>query len=164
MNNNLQKFTLLALNYMSVCWGAATITQGFLMSVPSSAAITVSQNPGTLTVSLNTSGTGTAIDNSTTYTVTSNSQGSGQLQITGAITSGGNMPKNTSLQISLASNSGTSLGSQTLSKTAVVLVSALPLLLNDTATITYTFSVTNGWTVAAQTLTRRVTLTLVSTN
>lgn len=149
---------------MRTCGGACWITQAFLMSVPSSAKIKVSKNPGKLTVTLNAAGSGSAIDSSTTYTVTSNSQGSGQLQITGAITTGGNMPTNTSLTISLASKSGISQGAQTLSTTAVALVTTLPLLLNDTSKITYTFTVTNGWRIAAQTLTRKVTLTLAATS
>jgi len=154
--------TLFAFGYTQNCGGSPTVTQGFLLSVSSSTSIKVSKNPGILAVTLNSSGAGSATDTTTTYTVKSNSQGSGTLQITGAITLGGNMPTNTTLTASLTSNLGISQGAQELSTTAVSLVTQLPTLLNDTARITYTFQVTNGWTIAAQTLTRTITLTLMT--
>ncbi len=72
------------------------------------------------------------------------------------------MPTNTSLTLNLASKAGSSQGAQTLSVTPVDLVTKLPTLLSDTGVITYAFSVTNGWTVPAQSLNRTVTLTLTS--
>lgn len=155
-------FSLFSLTYMQICSGAATATQNLTMSIAASSNITTSGNPATLAVSINSDGTGSATDNSTTYTVVCNAGGKGTLKITGQISSGGNMPENTSLTTSLASTAGTSLGAQTLSTTAVDLVNKLPTLLSDRGTITYTFNVTNGWTMAAQTLTRTVTLTLTS--
>lgn len=156
---------LLGLLYTSLGWSAGvntTTTQSVSMSIASASTITTSGNPGTLAVSLNTAGTGSATDSSTTYTVTSNAGGTGSLVITGAITSGGAMPTNTSLTANLASKSGTSAGAQTLTTTPVNLVTKLPTLVSDTGNITYTFAVTNGWTVAAQNLSRTVTFTLTS--
>lgn len=162
MKKSLWILSIIGCTYTQIGSGATTGTQTVTMTIASASNITVSGNPGTLAVTLNTAGTGTATDNSTTYSVTSNTNASGTLKITGAITTGGNMPTNTSLTTSLASTAGTSLGAQTLSTTAVDLVNRLPTLLSDTAAITYTFNVTNGWTIAAQTISRTVTLTLTS--
>lgn len=162
MKKALWMLSIIGFTYTQIGSGATTGTQSLTMTIASASNITVSGNPGTLAVTLNTAGTGSATDSSTTYSVTSNTNASGTLQITGAITTGGAMPTNTTLTASLASNSGTSLGAQTLTTTAVSLVNKLPTLVNDTAAITYTFNVTNGWTIAAQTLTRTVTLTLTS--
>lgn len=141
---------------------STTTVQTVNMVINSTSNITTSGNPGTMTVTLDSTGAGTATDSTTTYTVTSNSNASGSLKITGAISSGGSMPTNTSLQIALASNKGTSAGAQSLTAQNVDLVSKLPTLLSDTASISYTFSVTNGWTVAASSIARTVTLTLTS--
>lgn len=162
MKKNVSIFSFLSLMYIQICFGATTATQNLTMSIASSSNITTSGNPATLAITINSDGTGSATDNSTTYTVVCNSGAKGTLKITGQISSGGDMPENTSLKTSLASTAGTSLGAQTLSTTAVDLVNKLPTLLSDRGTITYTFDVTNGWTMAAQTLTRTVTLTLTS--
>ncbi len=143
-------------------FGANTATQVVNMSIASTSNIVTSGNPATMAVTLSTGGTGSATDNSTTYTVTSNTGANGSLKVTGAITTGGNMPANTALTVSLASSDGTSQGAQTLSTTPVDLITRLPTLLSDTGTITYNFSVTNGWTIPAQTISRTVTLTLTS--
>lgn len=143
----------------------ATATQTVNMSIVSSSTLITSGNPGTMSITLNSSGVGTATDATTTYTVNSNSGSSGTLKITGQITSGGNMPTNTTLSVNLASKSGTSAGAQSLISTAPVdLVTALPTLVSDTGAITYTFNITNGWAVSAQSLSRTVTLTLLSSS
>ena len=139
---------------------ANTATQNLTMVINSSSTITTSGTPPTLSVTLAADGTGSSTDSSTSYTVVSNSNANGSLKVTGAITTGGNMPTNTGLTISLASTKGTSQGAQTLTTTATDLITKLPTLLSDTGAITYVFSVSNGWTIAAQTLSRTVTLTL----
>lgn len=141
---------------------SSTTTQTVNMVINATSNITTSGNPGTLAITLNAGGTGSATDASTTYTVVSNAGGTGTLKVTGAISTGGAMPTNTSLTASLASTSGTSQGAQTLGTTAVDLVTKLPTLLSDTGAITYTFNVANGWTLPAQNLTRTVTLTLTN--
>lgn len=84
------------------------------------------------------------------------------MKITGSITSGGNMPKNTSLTIALSSKQGSSRGVQTLTTRNIDLVTNLPSLFSDTGSITYTFGVSNGWQIPAQTFSRIVTLTLTN--
>ncbi|MBM3197856.1 MAG: hypothetical protein FJZ58_01195 [Chlamydiae bacterium] len=142
----------------------SSVSQVLKMIINATSNLTVSGNPGTLTVSLNSAGVGSATDATTTYAITSNTGGNGRLKITGAISSGGNMPTNTSLTVALASTSGTSQGAQALSTSPVDLVTNLPTLVSDTGGITYTFGVTNGWTVPAQTLNRTVTLTITSSS
>ena len=143
---------------------AATATQAITMQINSTSSITASGNPATLAVTLDADGAGSASDSTTTYTVVSNSSSSpgDKLKITGAITTGGDMPTNCVLTANLASNDGTSAGALTLSSSAVDLVDKLPALVSDTASITYDFSVSNGWEIATQTISRTVTLTLLS--
>lgn len=166
MKRNFAAFSLLALCASNLLFSAAPVnpssTQAVNMLINSSSNITTSGNPGTLAVTLNGSGTGSASDSSTSYTVVSNTGAKGTLKVTGAITVGGAMPTNTSLTANLASAAGSSQGAQVLGTTAVDLVTRLPTLLSDTAAITYTFNVSNGWTIPAQTLTRTVTLTLTT--
>lgn len=142
--------------------GFSDATQNLTMTIPTTSNITTSGNPASLTISLDSSGNGTVTDSSTTYTVTSNSGEAGTLQIIGAITAGDNMPTNTCLSVLLQSNLGTSLGPIELCTTSATLVNQLQPPLTDTASITYTFSVMNGWTVPNQTLSRTVTFTLTS--
>jgi hypothetical protein len=134
------------------------------VNVPEETSLTVSGNPLLLAISLDSDGSGSATDTSTTYTVVSNTGENKQnkLKITGAITSGGDMPNNASLSISLSSQEGQSQGEQKLSTSSSNLVLRLKPPVQDTGDITYTFSVTNGWTISAQALSRVVTLTLTS--
>ncbi len=141
---------------------ATTASQAITMQINSTSSITASGNPATLAVTLNEEGSGSASDNSTTYTVVSNTSRSDKLKITGAITTGGDMPDNTILTANLASNDGTSQGAQKLSTKSVDLVEKLPGLVSDTGAITYDFSVSNGWEIPTQTISRTVTLTLTS--
>lgn len=161
MKKALSFFTLtLFLSNFAFC--ASTAIQNLTISAPPSSNITTSGSPNPLSITLNTNGTGSTQDTTTTYSVSSNTNASGSLKITGALTSGGNMPQNTTLTINLGSSKGSSLGNQVLKTKSVDLVVNLPTLLSDTAPITYTFSVKNGWTIPAQTLNRIVTLTLTS--
>ena len=136
----------------------------FTLVVLESYTFITSGNPATLTVNIPESGFSQATDSSTTYSITSNKSQNKSLKITGAITSGGNMPTNTSLTLRLGSSSGTSLGAIALSTTSVDLVKNLPSLITETGIITYTFTVQNGWKIAAQNLSRAITLTLTSSN
>jgi hypothetical protein len=141
---------------------ATTATQAVTMQIASTSSITASGNPATLAVTLDSDGQGSASDNSTTYTIVSNASSRETLKITGAITTGGDMPEDTTLTITLASNDGKSKGALALGTSAVELVEKIPALVSDTASITYDFSVTNGWEVPTQTISRTVTLTLMS--
>ncbi len=132
------------------------------IQIPPNLSITTSGNPGVLAITLNSQGFGSATDSSTTYTVLSNMNNKKNMKITGAITSGWNMPKNTSLTIALSSKQGSSRGLQTLTTRAVDLVTNLPSLFSDTGSITYTFGVSNGWQIPAQSFSRIVTLTLTN--
>lgn len=167
MKKNTTMISLLSLLLSSSIFAAAptspTATQTVTMTINSVSNITSSGNPSILAITINPAGTGTATDNTTTYTVTSNTGASGKLKISGQITTGGNMPTNTSLTLSLASTAGTSSGVQTLTSTTPVdLVTGIPTLVSDTGAASYTFNITNGWSVPATSLNRVVTLTLVS--
>lgn len=162
MKKSVMLFIFLSLMHTHVIFSSATVIQNLALSVDDNTNITTSGNPATLAVTLDSNGNGSATNNSTTYTVFSNTSGKSTLKITGQISSGGNMPTNTSLTICLSSTKGKSLGTQTLSTTAINLVNKLSKKVNDTGVITYTFNVTNGWNIAVQTLNRTVTLTLTS--
>ena len=139
-----------------------TTIQNLKIKVSSNSIITTSGSPPPLSITLNKDGTGSSQDSTTTYSISSNTRNTSSLKITGALTQGGNLPKNLTLKIKLNSCKGTSLGARCLSTQPVDLVAMLPSLVSETATITYIFSVINGWTIPAQTLNRTVTLTLTS--
>lgn len=166
MKKKVLLLSLFALIWNSYSFGGATTlasaTQTVSMTINSSSILTTSGSPGAMAVIIDAAGVGSATDATTTYTVASNSGASGKLKIAGQITTGGNMPTNTSLSLNLASTTGTSAGAQALSTSLVDLVTGLPTLVSDTGVITYVFSITNGWTVPAASLARTVTLTLVS--
>lgn len=167
MRKNLTLISLMSILLSSSIFAATSpsTTQTVNMTINSVSTLTTSGNPSTLAITIDTAGVGTATDGTTTYTVSSNTGARGKLKISGQITTGGDMPTNTSLTIGLASSQGTSAGAQTLNSTTLVdLVSNLPTLVSDTGVATYTFNVTNGWTVPAASLSRVVTLTLVSTS
>jgi hypothetical protein len=162
MKKHIHFILLLGITIALPCFSASTATQTLSMSVASSSSITASGNPGALAVNIDMDGNGSATDSSTTYMVTCNTGARGTLKVTGSITSGGDMPENCSLTLNLGSNEGTSQGAQTLSSSSVDLVTGLPTLLCDSSSITYVFSVANGWSVPSQSLSRTVTLTLTS--
>lgn len=153
---------VLALLLTLPLFGGNTSFQMLAVEVPSTTSITTSGSPPTLALTISSSGSGSVSNSSTTYTVVTNANGRNTFKITGAITAGGAMPNSTSLRIRLPSSIGISKGTQTLSTSSVDLVSGIPVLGTDTAAIVYTFSVTNGYTFPAQTLTRTVTLTLTN--
>lgn len=137
-------------------------TQNTSMEIPATSAITLSGNPQTLSVTLDTKGSGQASDSSTTYTVLCNTNARGTLKIIGFLSSGGDMPNHTQLQVALASNKGNSKGAKKLSTTQVDLVTKLPTVLADTASITYTFTVSKASSLASSSFARTVTFTLIS--
>ena len=119
-----------------------------------------SGNPGMLTINSATAGSSTltpATDGSTTYALTTNGT---NRKITGQITSGGDMPANTNLEVQLiAPTGGSSPGYVFLtSGSAADLVTSITQLAESGKTITYRFSAT----LAAGTVSgsRTVTLTL----
>ncbi len=117
--------------------------------------ISVSGNPGALSISTATAGSNLAdvSDATTTYNITTN----GTKRITGAIDS--NMPANTSLKIQLAAPStGTGQGAVTLSTTAGNLVTAISPVAQSNLSITYTLSASVA--AGAVSGTRTVTITL----
>ena len=155
-------FSILILGSTTLAFCNSTAVQPLTVNIPSKSSITTSASTALLSVTLNASGEGSAQNTETTYSISSNGKGKRALKITGSLTSGGDMPQNTSLTINLGSSTGTSLGSQILTTQSANLVTSLPILVSDTASITYIFKVTNGWTIPAQTITRTVTLTLTS--
>jgi hypothetical protein len=121
--------------------------------------MSVSGNPGALTVSTATAGSepDDATDNSTTYAVTTNGTNK---KITGAINSA--MPVNTTLQVNLtAPTVGSSAGAVTLTTSAADLVTGITQEAESGLTVTYTLSATVSAGVVASD-TRTVTLTLTA--
>ena len=119
-----------------------------------------SGNPGMLTIDTATAGSSAltpAIDASTTYALTTNGT---NRKITGQITTGGDMPANTTLEVQLVAPTGGSGGVYQFltSASAADLVTGITQLAENSKTITYRFSAT----LAAGTLSdsRTVTLTL----
>ena len=151
---------LLSLSNSAFC--ANTTFQNLTVSEPPSSTITTSGSPNPLSITLNANGIGSAEDTTTTYTISSNTKAKGSLKITGALTRGENMTQNTTLTVNLGSSKGFSKGDQILSTDPVDLVINLPTLVSDSGSITYIFSVKDGWALPAQTLNRVVTLTLTS--
>lgn len=140
----------------------SSIFQALELNVASITNLTATGVPSTMTVELDPQGFGSSISNNTTYGVVSNTRGVGFLKIIGEISSGGNLPAQTSLKVSLSSKKGESRGLQTLSTTPIDLVQNLPTIVSDTGMITYLFTVSSGWNIAAQTLSRRVKFTLTA--
>ncbi|MBI1922902.1 hypothetical protein HYR99_01495 [Candidatus Poribacteria bacterium] len=136
---------------------ANTATQTVTFEVQAINEISVSGNPGALTVSVATAGSEPtdATNSTTTYNITSNGTGK---KITGAINTA--MPSGTSLKVSLAAPTGaTSAGTVTLSITAANLVTGITQKAESSKTITYTLSATVSAGVVAS-ASKTVTLTL----
>jgi hypothetical protein len=121
--------------------------------------LSISGNPGTLTISTATAGSNpnSASDSSTTYNL-STTTGSTRT-ITGKISS--NMPTGVTLKVQLAAPSGaTSAGSKAMSTAAVNLVTSIPINASaNNLSITYTFSATAAAAPVAS-ATRTLTLTM----
>ena len=139
---------------------ATTANQTVTFDVQAVNEIAVSGNPVAMTVSTATAGANPddVTDSSTTYSISTNQS---TKKITGQITTGGNMPANVTLEVSLAApTGGASAGYVTLNSTAAAdLVTAISSLAEGSKTITYRLSATvNAGAVASDT--RVVTLTL----
>jgi hypothetical protein len=154
--------TLVACLLVLACgltFAANTAQQTVTFEVQAIDEMSVSGNPGALTVSTATAGSepDDATDNSTTYAVTTNGTNK---KITGAINSA--MPANTTLQVNLtAPTGGSSAGAVTLTTTAADLVTGITQQAESGLTVTYTLSATVSAGVVASD-TRTVTLTLTS--
>lgn len=138
---------------------ASSTQQTVTFEVQAINEISVSGNPGTLTVSTATAGQqpDAVSDNSTTYAITTNESNK---KITVAIDTA--MPSAVTLQIQLAAPSGaTSAGNVTLSTTAADAVTGITQVAQSGLTITYTLTATVAAGVVGQT-TRTVTLTIVA--
>jgi len=139
-------------------FAASSTTQTVTFSVSAINEISVSGNPGALTVSSATAGSApsSATDSSTTYAITTNET---NRKITGAINSA--MPSGTTLAVQLAAPTGaTGAGSVTLGTSAADLVTGIATLNESGKTITYTFSATTAaGTVSSSTRTVTPTIT-----
>ncbi len=154
---------LLAAGIFSIAQHAAaadTATQTVTFSVSAINELTVSGNPGSLTITTATAGSApTAVTDSTTsYAITTNET---NRKITGSINS--NMPGGLTLSVTLAApaGSGTSAGKQALSTTAVDLVTGISTLNESARTITYELGATTGFGVVPS-ASKTVTLTIVA--
>lgn len=107
----------------AVIMAANTANQTVTFEVQAINEISVSGNPGTLTVSVATAGSqpNDATDNSTTYNITTNGTNK---KLTGSINTA--MPANTDLKVNLTAPTGaTSAGTVTLSTVAQNLVTGV---------------------------------------
>jgi hypothetical protein len=146
---------ILGINGMGLAQSTATQTVSFQINAIDT--ISVSGNPPTLLITAIPS---SVADSSTTYSFSTN--GANRM-ITGQITTGGAMPANTSLQITLQApaGGGSSAGIQTLSNaSAVNLVTGITQLAESGRSITYTFNAVSGAPVINPAQTRVVTLTI----
>ena len=155
--------SLVSLGLLLVISGAAsaanTATQTITFEVTAINEMSVSGNPAALTINSATAGSGPSpvIDSTTTYNITTNET---TKKITGQITTGGDMPANTTLEANLtAPTGGSSTGYTSLSTTAADLVTGISTLNESSKTIAYRFSATMAAGILASD-TRVVTLTL----
>lgn len=139
---------------------ANTTTQTVTFEVQAVNEISVTGNPAALTVNTATAGSDpdTVMDSSTAYSISTNES---TKKITGQITTGGNMPANVTLEVSMAAPAGgSSSGYVSLNSTgASDLVTAISTIAEVSKTITYRLSATVGAGAVASD-TRIVTITL----
>lgn len=152
---------VLAICFLAVMPASAvnTAQQTVTFSVSAINEISVSGNPGALTVSTATAGSApnSATDATTTWAVTSNET---NRIVTAAINAA--MPTGTTLQVTLAAPTGaTSAGAVTLSTTAANVVTGISKQNQSAMTITYSFSATSAAGTIAST-SRTVTFTLTA--
>ncbi|MBM3477489.1 MAG: hypothetical protein FJX75_29820 [Armatimonadetes bacterium] len=141
----------------SAALAANTANQTVTFQVSAINEISVSGNPGALTVSTATAGAepDQVTDASTTYNLTTNGNNK---KITGALDTA--MPADVTLKVNLAApTGGTSAGDVTLSATAQNLVTGISKKAEGTKGITYKLSATVAAGVVSQ-ATRTVTLTV----
>lgn len=150
---------LLALGGAAAVFAGNTATQTVTFEVTAISEITVSGNPGPMTVNAAVAGAQPTqvTDASTTYNITINQTG----KITGALNN--DMPAGVTLAINMTTPGApaTSAGDKSLSTGAVDLVTGITPLIASTKTITYKLSalVTAGVIASS---TRIVTLTVVA--
>jgi len=137
-----------------------TATQTVTFAVSAINQLSVSGNPGALTVSTATAGSAPTpvTDSTTTYSVTTNED---DRKITGSINS--DMPAGLTLEVSLAApvGSGSSTGLQPLTTSPVDLVNAISALNETGRAISYRLSATTAVGVVTSD-TRTVTLTILA--
>lgn len=138
---------------------AQTATQTVTFQVQAINEISVSGDPGQLTISTASAGgqLQPATDNTTTYSITTNEAGK---KI--AISLDSDMPTGVTLEVSLAEPAGaTSAGDVTLSTVDADAVTDIGNLAETGLAITYTLSATSAAAVMAAADTRTVTLTVM---
>ena len=138
-----------------------TATRAVTVAVNAIAKISVTGNPGALTITDGPTGTDaltSVSDGSTSYSITHNSPT--DMRITAGLDAA--LPAGFAIAVSLASNKGTSGGSTTIpAGSAVNVVTGIARGADAGRTITYTFSANaSAGTLASQT--RTVTLTLTN--
>lgn len=138
---------------------AQTATQTATYSVSAINQLSVSGNPGALTVSAATAGSAPtdATDATTTYAITTNES---TRKITAAINT--SMPAGVLLKVALAApTGGTSAGTVTLGTIAADVVTGISLLNESGKSITYTLSATSAAGVV-ESASKTVTLTIIA--
>jgi len=157
-------FGLLLLGMVVLTLGAAsadvTATQTVNMEIQAINLLTVSGNPGTLTLAAPTAGNQPApvTDATTTYNVTTNEANK---KITAAIDSA--MPSGTTLSVALAATTGgTAAGTTVLTADPSDLVTGISNIAESGKAITYTFGA--DVTAGAQQIQKTVTFTLTNGN
>ncbi|MDB5867513.1 MAG: hypothetical protein JWO70_5319 [Betaproteobacteria bacterium] len=149
--------TALGLTAITGAHAAGSAVQSFNVAVAAINELSVSGNPGTLTVNSATAGSApnAATDASTTYAITSNETNkkiTAQLDV--------DMPSGITLGVLLAAPTGATATSQSLSTVAADVVTGISKLNESAKSITYTLSAT----AAAGTLTsagKQVTFTII---
>lgn len=136
-----------------------TATQTVTFAVSAINELSVSGNPGALTITTATAGAAPSVatDATSSYAITTNET---SRRITGSIET--NMPDGVTLSITLAAPTGAaSMGKRQLSTTATELVSGISTLNESGKTITYELSATSAAGVISS-ATRTVTLTILA--
>jgi len=156
-------FVGMVFNMTSMLHSASSDTQLINLEVTAINELAITSGGAiSLTISTATAGSAPtdAVDATTTYAVTTNA-GTDAKKITGAIDT--NAPASTTLSVNLAALTGSSsAGTQSLSTTAVDLVTGVDSVAEGSKTITYTFSAGIAAGIIASTP-RTVTLTLTNT-
>ncbi len=133
-------------------------TQTVTFAVSAINELSVSGNPGALTVATATAGDApnAVTDGSTSYAITTNETGR---KITGAINSA--MPDGLTLSVTLAAPTGATSSKQALSTSAVDLVTGISTLNESGKTITYELQATSAAGVVSS-ATKTVTFTILA--
>lgn len=159
MNTKTLSIAALALALTAAAGEASAQTQTVTFSVEPINEMTVSGNPGALTINAATAGSAptSVSDASTTWAITTNQTGT---KVTAAIDQA--MPANVTLRVSLAAPTGaTSAGSVALGTLGADLVTGITKLNESGKVITYTLSATAAADVVAN-ASRVVTYTVVA--